>query len=710
MTVDTTDSDIKPSADGDEGLGVLLDATDVRVRFDTSAGPVTAVHGVSLRLSRGRITGLVGESGSGKSVTARTLMRMVPAAGQVTGTVRFDGTDLLALPEREMRAVRGDRIAMVFQDPQASLNPVLPVGRQVAEALIVHGTPGGEARSRAVELLDMVGIPDARRRAGQYPHQFSGGMRQRVVIAMALAREPDLLIADEPTTALDVTIQAQILRLLAELRDRTGVAVLMITHDMGVVAELCDEVAVMYGGRIVETGTAATVFAAPTHPYTRALLRATPRLDAPQAAPGERLYAIPGQPPDPAHLPAGCAFQPRCALAEDRCTGTVPTLERLPADPTHEAACWVTAPPEGRTDTAVAEQPAADARAAKRAAIGEPILEVADLRVNLGGRRPASAVYAVDGVSLTVRAGETVGLVGESGCGKSTLARTLVGIHRPDAGSVRLHGRDLAALSRREAAGVRRGLQYVFQDPYASLNPRRTVRQVLDEALEVRGVPAAERPARALELLRTVGLSERHLDRLPHAFSGGQRQRIGIARALAVEPECLVLDEPVSALDVSIQAQIMNLLADLRDRLGLGYLFIAHDLAVVRHISDRVAVMYLGRIIETGPAEQLYADPQHPYTVSLLSSSPVPEVGAERERIVLRGDPPSPKDPSPSSSSRGYPMSGCRFRTRCPIGPLARPDRTICAEKSPELTVDGVRGHGAACHFPGELTAAGAVP
>ncbi|MEW2399480.1 ABC transporter ATP-binding protein [Streptomyces sp. NPDC046862] len=754
-------------ASGDDTVradGMLLDAADVRVSFDTATGPVTAVHDVSLRIRRGRITGLVGESGSGKSVTARSLMRMVPAPGRVTGSVRFDGTELLTLPERDMRAVRGDRIAMVFQDPQASLNPVITVGSQVAEALVVHGTPRGRARERAVELLGTVGIPDPRRRADEYPHQFSGGMRQRVVIAMALARDPDLLIADEPTTALDVTIQAQILRLLAELRDRTGVAVLMITHDMGVVAELCDEVAVMYGGRIVETGTTATVFAAPAHPYTRALLRAMPRLDAPATAPGDRLFAIPGQPPDPARLPTGCAFHPRCELAGEQCLDSVPVLERLPddtareatapedtapEDTAHEAACWVTAataatagasgpgspgatregvPEQADTGTRVpdtdapsAPQPQGAPPAAPRAPeppaeralahtgapaadysrtpIGAPILEVTDLRVNLGtrrgfGRRGSGAVYAVDGVSLTVREGETLGLVGESGCGKSTLARTLVGINQPTAGSVRLGGRDVAAMSRRAAGEARRNLQYVFQDPYASLNPRRTVRQALDEALEVRGVPAAERPARALELLHTVGLSDRHLDRLPYAFSGGQRQRVGIARALAVEPGCLVLDEPVSALDVSIQAQIMNLLADLRDRLGLGYLFIAHDLAVVRHISDRVAVMYLGRIIETGPAEQLYADPLHPYTVSLLSSSPVPQVGAERERIVLRGDLPSPKDPP----------SGCRFRTRCPIGPLTRPERTICAEKTPELGVGDLVSHGAACHFPGELT------
>jgi peptide/nickel transport system ATP-binding protein len=647
----------------------VLEAENLRVQF----GQTVAVDGVSLRVGRGRIVGLVGESGSGKSVTARTLMRMVPEPGRITGgTVRFGGRDLLALPEGEMRSIRGERIAMVFQDPQASLNPVVTVGAQVAEALIVHGMSRRKARRRAVELLELVGIPDTERRAGEYPHQFSGGMRQRVMIAMALAGDPALLVADEPTTALDVTIQAQILKLLAELRDRIGVAVLLITHDMGVVAELCDELAVMYGGRIVETGTVAGVFAAPAHPYTRDLLRAMPRLGDVR-----RLYAIPGKPPDPARLPTGCAFHPRCALAEDRCRTEKPVLTAF-ADG-REVACWFPV----RADGVVLDSTPGVERAVPS---GSPILEIENLRINVGKRR--APVYAVDGVALRVHAGETLGLVGESGCGKSTLARAVVGINEPVSGVVRVRGKDVASMSRRETAAARRKVQYVFQDPYASLNPRRTVRQVLDEALEVAGVEPAQRRARSVELLELVGLGERHLDRYPHAFSGGQRQRIGIARSLAVEPDCLVLDEPVSALDVSIQAQVMNLLTDLRDRLGLGYLFIAHDLAVVRSISDRVAVMYLGKIVESGPAEELYRDPLHPYTVSLLSSSPSME--RQRERIVLTGDLPSPKNPP----------SGCRFRTRCPIGPLTHPERTICAEKAPELP-PGV--HGAACHFAGEM-------
>ncbi|MEU6642597.1 ABC transporter ATP-binding protein [Saccharomonospora sp. NPDC046836] len=659
----------------------LLDIDGLRIRFPSTDGAVTAVDNVSLRIHRGEIVGLVGESGSGKSVTARSLLRMVPEPGQVAGgTISYGGDDLLSLGKREMRAIRGDRIAMVFQDPQASLNPVLTVGAQVAEALLVHGTPRRHAWTRAAELLDLVGIPDGERRLRDYPHQFSGGMRQRVVIAMALAREPEMLVADEPTTALDVTIQAQILRLLAELRERTGVAVLMITHDMGVIAELCDSVAVMYGGRIVERGAVDAVLRTPAHPYTRALLRAMPRLDTPI---GQRLTAIPGQPPDPARLPDGCAFHPRCALAVDRCRSEVPPLDPLPASPGRLAACWEI----GSTAPEPAGGPAAPA---PMAGSGKTILDVEALRVNVGSRR--RPVFAVDSVDLRVRAGETVGLVGESGCGKSTLARTLVGIETPHSGSVTVQGQDLNGLSGRARRAMRRSVQYVFQDPYASLNPRRTIREALEEALQARGVPPHERPGRVVELLERVGLAARHQERLPHAFSGGQRQRIGIARALAVEPECLVLDEPVSALDVSIQAQIINLLGDLRDELGLGYLFIAHDLAVVRAISDRTMVMYLGRIVESGPTEQLFARPRHPYTQALLSSSPQAEPGARRERILLRGDLPSPKDPP----------SGCRFRTRCPIGPLAHPDRTICAEQSPPLLADDT-GHGAACHFPGEL-------
>jgi peptide/nickel transport system ATP-binding protein len=655
-------------------VNALLEVRGLRTEFVTDLGIVCAVNDVSITVPHGRVVGVVGESGSGKSVTARSILRMVNPPGRiVAGSLLFDGRDLLTLSEKDMREIRGSEIAMVFQDPQSALNPVMSVGDQIAEALTVHGVSRRAARARALDLLRQVGIPDAERRIDDYPHQFSGGMRQRVVIAIALANEPSLLIADEPTTALDVTIQAQILRLLGRLRDELGIAVLMITHDMGVVAEMCDDVVVMYGGRVVEQGPVKTVFTHQDHPYTADLLQAMPRMDTS----GSRLPAIPGAPPDPAALPAGCAFHPRCRLAEDRCRTEVPAL--VPTVAGHASACWVTQGGATIPLLTTAAETTTEA-GTRRDGSGDPLLAVEDLRVDVAsGRRGLfrrqEPVYAVDGVSLSVAGGETLGLVGESGCGKSTLARTVVGINRPSEGVVRVDD----------------GVQYVFQDPYASLNPRRTIRQSLDEALEMRGVSRPERAVEASELMRRVGLNEGHLDRYPHAFSGGQRQRIGIARALAVRPRVLILDEPVSALDVSIQAQIINLLEELRDDLGLGYLFIAHDLSVVRHLSDRVAVMYLGRIVETGPVDAVYATPGHPYTVALLSSSPVPDTAQRgRERIVLTGDLPSPKNPP----------SGCRFRTRCPIGPMANPDRRICVEQEPVLTGTGQQ---VACHFAGEL-------
>ena len=673
---------------------LLLDVRGLRTQFRTHEGVVRAVNDVSFSVRPGQILGIVGESGSGKSVTARSILRMVRPPGEIAaGEVRYRGTDLLTLGEKEMRDLRGREIAMVFQDPQSALNPVMTVGDQIAEALVVHGTDKKAARERARELLGQVGIPDVERRLDDYPHQFSGGMRQRVVIAVALASKPSLLLADEPTTALDVTIQAQILRLLGQLRDELGIAVVMITHDMGVVAEMCDEVVVMYGGRVMERGPVDVIFNSPQLPYTADLLAAMPRLD--DIAEGRSLPAIPGSPPDPANLPPGCPFQPRCRMAVDICAQQVPDL--LPrAEPGHSAACHVTQHGE-RIPPLVTE--AASARV--RSGEARPLLQITDLRVDVnndsGGlfRRP-DPVYAVDGVSLTVSSGETLGLVGESGCGKSTLARTIVGINQPASGTIQVGDQVVGGKSGGDA--VRRTVQYVFQDPYASLNPRRTIRQSLDEALAVRGVPTRERDAEARALLARVGLADRHLDRYPQAFSGGQRQRVGIARALAADPKLLVLDEPVSALDVSIQAQIINLLESLRDELDLGYLFIAHDLSVVRHLSDRVVVMYLGSFVEMGDAEAVYNSPQHPYTAALLASSPIPDTAERnRERIVLGGDLPSPKNPP----------SGCRFRTRCPIGPLVHADRTICIEQPPPLVPTGT-GQLAACHFAGELSRAGA--
>ncbi|MFF1400993.1 dipeptide ABC transporter ATP-binding protein [Streptomyces sp. NPDC058287] len=672
----------------------LLRVEGLRTEFRLNSGAVTAVNDVSFDVHPGQVLGIVGESGSGKSVTARSIMRMLRPPGEVVaGSVSYDDSDLLALPEREMRSWRGRKVAMVFQDPQAALNPTMRVGDQIVEAMTAHGKDRKAARARARELLEAVGIPDVDAKIDHYPHQFSGGMRQRVVIAIALANDPALLIADEPTTALDVTIQAQILSLLDRLRKELNIAVAIITHDMGVVAELCSDVVVMYAGRTVEKGSVAEVFRKPRHPYTAALLLSMPRIDDQRV--GQPLPAIPGSPPDPAALPAGCAFADRCTVAEDACRTQQPVLTAVGA-PEHMAACFVAERGDDVAPPPPIATPATIPRDRPKTTV--PLLEVRDLRVDVGSRRRGligrePAVYAVDSVSLAVEAGKTLGLVGESGCGKSTLSRSIVGINKVAGGSVHVDGQDVSAMDEAALDTVRASVQYLFQDPYASLNPRRTIRQSLGEALTLRGIRGREQDEQARALMEQVGLREDHLDRYPHAFSGGQRQRIGIARALARQPRALVLDEPVSALDVSVQAQIINLLEKLQAELGLGYLFIAHDLSVVKHLSDTVAVMYLGRIVEYGPAELVYGSPQHPYTAALLSSSPVPTPGAgERERIVLRGELPSPANPP----------TGCRFRTRCPIGPLAHPERTLCLESDPGLTTTE-SGQQAACHFPGEL-------
>tara|TARA_R110002124_G_scaffold114535_20_gene269433 strand:- start:44535 stop:46586 length:2052 start_codon:yes stop_codon:yes gene_type:complete len=666
----------------------LLEVTHLSTTFDSGNISVKAVTDVSFDLYPGRVLGIVGESGSGKSVTARSVMRMLRAPGRVReGRVLLDGQDLLALPERQMRAIRGKKIAMVFQDPQAALNPVMRVGDQIAETLLVHGMAPADARQRAGALLAQVGIPDVERTINQFPHEFSGGMRQRVVIAIALANNPSLLIADEPTTALDVTIQAQILRLLAQLRRELGISIIMITHDMGVVAELCDDMVVMYGGRVVEKGPVRDVFANPRHPYTAALLKAVPRLDTTGENP---LIAIPGAPPVPLRLPSGCAFHPRCSHAIAKCHAETPPL--FPMGPDRESACWVAA--EGG---AVDPRPGDAATRSRRGREGQgPALKLEDVRTNVahngGLLRRAAPVYAVDGVSLEVYPGETLGLVGESGCGKSTLSRTVMGINAVSQGRISVSGTDVTTMDAPARRLVTQTIQYVFQDPFASLNPRRTIGQSILEALEVVDVKGAAADNRMVELLTRVGLTEDYVPRYPYELSGGQRQRVGIARALAANPKILICDEPVSALDVSIQAQIITLLEELRDEMGLGYLFIAHDLSVVRHISDRVGVMYLGRIVEIGTAEEVYGNPQHPYTIALLSSTPEPKPDQSTEhRIVLTGDMPSP----------AHPPSGCRFRTRCPIGPAFRSDREICNSQSPELVLTA-NGQKAACHFSGQ--------
>jgi peptide/nickel transport system ATP-binding protein len=684
----------------------LLDVRNLTTRFDTPRGTVHAVEDVSFTIEAGETMAIVGESGSGKSVTAMSLMRMVRRPGRITaGQILFHGVDLLDMNQAQMRSVRGSGISLIFQDPMSSLNPAMRIRDQITETMLAHGKfSAAQARTRAVELMELVGIPSPQARLADYPHSFSGGMRQRVMIAMAVANKPDLIIADEPTTALDVTIQAQVLDLLDTLNRDLGTAVILITHNLGVVARLCQRAAVMYAGRIVELADVDSLFADPRHPYTRDLLAATPRLTAPRDLP---LVPIGGRPPDLSDPPPGCAFAPRCVLAEDRCHASQPPRAHTDERFWH---CWVTDPEHGHETRLALPTPAPTSPGATAAPAGAsngaPLLRLDQVGrffpsngLGLLRRGRAEGVNAVDGVDLVVHRGETVGLVGESGCGKSTVAKVILGIYPATSGRLSYDGQEVTHARGAALRRYRRAVQLVFQDPYSSLNPRLTVGSILREPLEVhklaRGDAAA---ARVVELLELVGLDPSVVSRYPHEFSGGQRQRIAIARALAVQPDLLVCDEAVSALDVSLQAQVINLLRELRNRLGLAYLFIGHDIATVRHISDRIVVMYLGEVVEEGPAEEVTARPQHPYTASLLSAVPEPDPALERnrERIVLAGDVPSPL----------HPPQGCRFHTRCPIGPGARSDRGICIEQRPKLSPTG-DGHLAACHFPGELRQVG---
>jgi oligopeptide/dipeptide ABC transporter ATP-binding protein len=635
--------------------GPLLSVTGLEVRFLTGGVWYPVVEDVGFNIAPGETLGLVGESGCGKTVSSLAVMGLIPTAnGRITGgSVCFQGRDLLKVDAEELRQVRGDRIAMIFQEPMTSLNPAFTIGRQISLAVRSHRQVSkAQATTRAVEVLDRVGIPDARRRLDDYPHTFSGGMRQRAMIAMALACEPSLLIADEPTTALDVTVQAQILELLRSLRDETGMGMLFVTHDLGVVADICDRVAVMYAGQMVEEAPTERLFVRPRHPYTEGLLASMPQW----SVPGQRLAVIPGRVPPADQMPSGCRFRSRCSFAEPACEEAVPLIG-VGADSAVRCARQSELTLQGAP---VQLADAVPDRLVRR----EPLLVVKGLRKEFPVtsallRRVRGHVKAVDGIDLTVGAGETIGLVGESGSGKSTVARLVLRLIDPTAGAVLVEGQDLAALRGGALRRARGEMQMVFQDPYSSLDPRTPVGKSVGEPLAIhqagRGSGLNQRVS---ELLTLVGISPQLAGRLPHEFSGGQRQRIAVARALALNPKLLVCDEPVSALDVSTQSQVINLLSDLQDQLGLAYLFIAHDLSVVRHLSHRIAVMYLGRIVELGPAEDVYQRPTHPYTEALLSAIPIadPVRQRQRKRIVLRGEMPSPLNPP----------SGCRFRTRCP--------------------------------------------
>ena len=602
----------------------LLSVRGLEVEFLTQRGRVQAVRQISFDMRPGQALGLVGESGCGKSVTAQSIMGLVQLPGRIIGgDVLWKGKSLIG-PQSDAyrREVCGRDIAMVFQDPMTSLDPLFTVGDQIGEVLVRHtGASRATARARVIELLDLVHIREPAKRVDQYPHEFSGGMRQRVLIAMALASKPDLLIADEPTTALDVTVQAGILDLLSELQKDLALAVLMITHDLGVVARLCHDVSVMYAGEIVEDGPARRMLWAPRHPYTAGLVSATPTL----ALTRHRLQTIDGQPPDLRHPRAACSFRPRCARKSAACA-KAPDLATL-VDGAGRLACYHpvgrTSAVDGSSQTDPAVRPARD---------GAPLLAVRDLsvhypigRTGLFGKR--ETLKAVDGVSFDIWPGETLGLVGESGSGKTTTGRAVLRAVAPTAGSITFDGQEITALKGGRLRRLRRDMQIIFLDPYSSLYPRMTVQDIVAEPLLVHGIETdptklRERVARVLEL---VGLPADAAERHPHAFSGGQRQRVGIARALTLEPRFIVADEPVSALDVSIRAQVVNLMQDLQARLGLTYLFIAHDLAVVRHIADRAAIMRAGQIIEIGPVEAIYSDPAEDYTRALLEA--VPEIG-----------------------------------------------------------------------------------
>jgi peptide/nickel transport system ATP-binding protein len=671
----------------------LLQIEDLRTHIRLKEGVVHAVDGVTLHVDEGETLGVVGESGCGKTMTALSIMNLLPVGGHIVGgSITLGGREISSLGPDAMRRVRGNEVGMVFQDPLSSLNPTHSVGKQIAEAVLLHrDVTKKEAYDRAVEVLDLVGLPRARERIDEYPHQFSGGMRQRVMIAMALACEPKLLIADEPTTALDVTIQKQILELIDDLRQRLGMAVILVTHDLGVIAGRADRVAVMYAGHIVETTGTAALFDNPRHPYTEALFQALPEKSA---GTRERLYSIPGAPPDLVNPPKGCRFAPRCRYAADRCRQEDPVLAGETS--AHTYACFF---PVGAHEKTVAgklvvveatEQEAAPLT--ELTAAGDVVLSaknlVKDFPVTRGAllQRKVGTVSAVADVSFDIRKGETLGLVGESGCGKTTIGRMLVGLEKPTSGVIRFGGKDLAKSSGREYRRERREIQYMFQDSYASLDPRMRAGTILREPLVVQGIGSRkEQLANVREMLGKVGLPESAMERYPHEFSGGQRQRLGFARALMLNPELIVADEPVSALDVSIQAQVLNMMRDLQRELGLTYLFISHDLSVVRYLSNHIGVMYLGKLVEIGTADEVYLRPAHPYTKGLIESAPTADPEEERAKSHegITGELPSAI----------HPPSGCRFRTRCPLA------QEICATVEPELKPHGVVNHLAACHF-----------
>ena len=718
--------------------GPVLQITDLHTEIRLRNATVRAVDGVSLTVAAGECLGLVGESGSGKTMTARSVLRLLPAGGMITGgSVLLNGTELTNLSERSMQAVRGNDVGMVFQDPSSCLDPTTTIGRQIAESVIVHkGANRQAAAARAVEMLRLVRMPEPERVTGLHPHQLSGGMRQRAMIAAALACEPRLLIADEPTTALDVTIQREILELIDDLRAQLGMAVILVTHDLGVIAGRTERVAVMYGGRIIEQAATSALFAGPRHPYTEALFDALPEMAGPAS---RSLYSIPGRPPDLITRTSGCAFAPRCRYARDWCRGREPALDG--DHPGHTYACFF---PIGVTAAGVAAMAGADAAAgtpggaadgvggrrlvsawagpgmggaassgaasigaASAAATGraggaadgaaEPLLRVAGLVKDYEVRggvlgRTSGVVSAVAGVSFDLAAGQTFGLVGESGCGKTSIARLLVGLERATAGSIVLSGTELATLSPRQLRLHRPGIQLMFQDAFASLDPRMHVGSILREPLAIQKTVRRRGHRRQVaRILDEVGLPADAAGRYPREFSGGQRQRLALARALIQRPALIVADEPVSALDVSVQAQILNLMRKLQRQYGLSYLFISHDLSVIRYMADTIGVMYFGKLVEVGPAEEICTTPAHPYTAGLIAAIPVVTGHPGRP---ARGTTSQVDGADAAPTARTEPPSGCRFRSRCALA------QDICAEQEPPLRPRQAGGQLVACHFP----------
>lgn len=672
-----------------KALNHLLEVKDLVTCFHTDEGDVTAVDRVSLHIDRGEIVGLVGESGSGKSVTMMSIQQLISPPGYVkSGEVYLDGVDGNLLTYKadseKMRSIRGGRISMIFQEPMTSLNPVLTIGYQIQENILQHTDLDPEAaKKKAIEMLKMVKIPDAEQRYNNYPQQFSGGMRQRIMIAIALSANPDLLIADEATTALDVTTQAQILEMIRSIAKKTNTAVIIVTHNLGIVARFAERIYVMYSGRVMETSETWNIFKKSGHPYTKALLRAIPRLDDPK---DRVLIPIDGLPPSPADRPVYCPFYKRCEYRKDSCKeNKMPDLQEI--GPHHYSACLLSQDEMQAKEIELRNKPqkAAPVKNIK----DENVLEVEGVKKYfpiLKGimRRHVGDVKAIEDISYTLRKGETLGVVGESGCGKTTMARCVMRVYKPEAGIIRFNGTDIAGMNDKELAPYRSKIAMIFQDPFSSLDPRQTAGSIVEESLIINHSckTEKERQERVDRLFRLVGLDPSLKNRVPHEFSGGQRQRLGIARALSSDPEIIVCDEPISALDVSIQAQIINLLEEIQAKLGVSYIFIAHDLAVVKHISDRVLVMYLGHIVEIADCDELYKNPLHPYTEALLQAVPEadPDVEKTKPAVALEGE-------VPSIINR---PAGCPFHDRC------KHCMERCTKEVPKLT-EFDSGHQVAC-------------